>query len=49
MKFKEEYCAEKDKAKPENKEKAVMSNEAYVLCDLLDQIKAHLFRSGRHG
>jgi len=36
MKFTEKYCAERDKAKPENKDKKVISDDAFAIGESIE-------------
>lgn len=47
MEFKDKYCNEKDKDKPENINKIVLTNESFAVCELLYDIKVQLFRTAR--
>ena len=44
MKFKEKYTNETDKNKPENKDKFVLSDEVYIVGEVLDEIANKLSR-----
>ena len=49
MAFKDTHCSAKHKDKPENKDKTVLSDDAFAIGDLLDQIRSELFRGNRYG
>lgn len=38
MKFKEKYCNTKDKNKPENQDKTILSDDAYSIAETVDNL-----------
>lgn len=42
MEFEEKYCSESEKAKPENKDKKVLSDDAYALGEQMEKINARI-------
>jgi len=49
MEFKNRYCSTSDKDKPENKEKKALSDDAFAIGEMLDEIRIQMFRAARHG
>lgn len=47
MSFKENYCDETDKTKPENKDKKIISDDAYAIGEILDNILKKVTQTGR--
>lgn len=43
-KFKERYCSDSEKAKEENKEKKVLSDDAFALGEVIDDLKDNIIR-----
>lgn len=47
--FTDKYISEADKLVDDKSEKIVLSNDAFVIGELLEQIKIQLFRGSRNG
>ena len=47
MEFKDKYCPTSEKDKLGNKDKKILSEEAYAMSELLDQIRIQLFRGSK--
>ena len=38
MELKEAYCRESEKAEPKNKDKKVLSDDAFAVCDFIERL-----------
>jgi len=49
MEFTNKYCRTSDMSKPENKGKTALSDDAFAIGEMLDEIRIQMFRAARHG